>query len=255
MSDGAIEGREAARAALSRGEAAVLWARTISDTETPVSAAIKLIEAGRGDWMLESVEGGETRGRYSLIGLDPDLMFRVRGDCAEINRAWRWDRAAFAACDVDPLRALRALVAESAFDVPGDLPRALATLVGFCGFETVGLAENLPRAAAPGIGLPDMLFVRPRVILVFDRLADVLTIVAPVWRSGDDAETALDEASERIETTLSRLARPAPIAAAAPSVWTEPNPAPAAVVAAASVWPPSTVLAIARALSRAPLAP
>ena len=70
----AVEGRAAALEALAQGRGAVVWQRLIADVETPVSAALKLIEPGRGDWVLESVESGETRGRYSLIGLDPDLL-------------------------------------------------------------------------------------------------------------------------------------------------------------------------------------
>ena len=91
-----LEGRAAALEALAQGRGAVVWQRLIADIETPGSAALKLIEPGRGDWVLESVESGETRGRYSLIGLDPDLMFEVTGDAARINREGRRDRDAFA---------------------------------------------------------------------------------------------------------------------------------------------------------------
>ena len=58
---------------LADGQPQLIWRRQIADTETPVAAALKLIEPGRGDFLLESVEGGATRGRYSLIGLAPDL--------------------------------------------------------------------------------------------------------------------------------------------------------------------------------------
>ncbi len=83
---------------------------------------MKLIEPGRGDFILESVEGGATRGRYSLIGLAPDLVFRAHGTHAEINRHWRTDREAFAPLGGDPLAALRALVAECRADVAPELP-------------------------------------------------------------------------------------------------------------------------------------
>lgn len=76
----------AAHAALATGRPALLWQRQVADTETPVAAALKLIEPGRGDFLLESVEGGETRGRHSLIGLAPDLVFRAQGNKAAINR-------------------------------------------------------------------------------------------------------------------------------------------------------------------------
>jgi anthranilate synthase component 1 len=202
-----LEGRAAALEALAQGRGAVVWQRLIADVETPVSAALKLIEPGRGDWVLESVESGETRGRYSLIGLDPDLMFEVTGDAARINRDWRHNRDAFAPLAAPALQALRDLVAECRFDVPDGLPKALATLVGFFAYETIGLVERIPRAAGVGLGLPDMIFVRPTTILVFDRLADELFLIAPIWPDPDGAiDRMLGDAHERLDTIAARLA-------------------------------------------------
>ena len=204
-----------ARAALARGESALVWRRQIADTDTPISAALKLFEADRGDFLLESVEGGAVRGRHSLIGLAPDLLFRADGDKAQINRQWATDRTAFEPIEADALTALRALVAECRAELDPALPAALACLVGYFGYETVGLVEKLPRPAPNPIALPDMLFVRPTVILIFDRLADALYLVAPVWKgSFTDAEgaadRAIDAALERIDATAARLAAPLP---------------------------------------------
>ena len=193
--------------ALAAGRPALVWRRQVADTETPVAAALKLIEPGRGDFLLESVEGGATRGRHSLIGLAPDLVFRAHGDRAEINRHWATDREAFAPAGAPTLAALRALVAECRADVPAELPRALACLVGYFGYETIGLVERLEQPAADPLGLPDMLFVRPTVICVFDRLADTLHLVAPVWPdAARDAATLVAQAEERLDAVASRLA-------------------------------------------------
>jgi len=202
-----IEGREAARQALTAGRPALLWRRQIADTETPVAAALKLIEPGRGDFLLESVEGGSVRGRHSLIGLAPDLVFRATGDAAEINANWLTDRNSFAACDAPALPALRALVESCRMDVPAELPRALACLVGYFGYETVGLVERLPRARVDALGVPDMIFVRPTIVLVFDRLSDALFLVAPVWpQAGRAPDAEIERAADRIEATAARLA-------------------------------------------------
>jgi anthranilate synthase component 1 len=214
----------AARTALSQGNSALIWARLIADTETPVSAALKLIEPERGDFILESVEGGATRGRYSLIGIAPDLVFRATGREVEINRNWRTDRDAFEPVDADPLAALRALVADCRADVDPALPAALACLVGYFAYETIGLVEKLPRPADNGLGTPDMLFVRPTVVLVFDRLADALYIVAPAWadrlgESGGAIDALIEAACGRIDDTAAQLARPLSLAAtAAPEI-------------------------------------
>ncbi|PXA99156.1 anthranilate synthase component I [Nostoc sp. 3335mG] len=195
-----IQGVAAAQDALAAGRPALVWTTRVADTETPVAAALKLIQPGRGDFLLESVEGGSVRGRYSLLGLAPDLVFRAQGHAAAINRHWLTDRDAFAPCTEPTLDALRTLVGQCRMDVPAALPSALACLVGYFGYETVGLVEQLPQAAEDALGLPDMMFVRPTVLLVFDRLSDTLFVVAPVW-PGASVEMAV----ERIEATAATL--------------------------------------------------
>ena len=199
------------REALGAGKPALVWRRQIADTDTPISAALKLIEPDRGDFLLESVEGGAVRGRYSLIGLAPDLVFRAQGEKAEINRQWATDRDAFVPEEGGALDVLRRLVAECRCEVDEALPSALACLVGYFGYETVGLVEKLPRPPENTLQLPDMLFVRPTVILVFDRLADALYLVAPIWPEVlGDAEKAIAGAFDRIDATAARLAGPLP---------------------------------------------
>ena len=203
MTDTVAARDAAAGQLLAAGKPALVWRDMVADTETPVSAALKLIESGRGDFLLESVEGGAVRGRYSLIGLAPDLVFRAQGQQAEVNKRWLTDRGTFEPLDGSTLEALRALVGSCRIDVPEGLPSALACLVGYFGYETVGLVEDLPRPPANPLNLPDMMFVRPTVVLVFDRLADRLFIVSPVWPGGE-----LADAVDRIEITMAKISRP-----------------------------------------------
>jgi anthranilate synthase component 1 len=211
MRDTDRQARDRARAKLAAGKSAFVWRRQIADTDTPISAALKLMEQDRGDFLLESVEGGAVRGRYSLIGLAPDLVFRAVGNKAEMNRHWATDRDAFTPLPNGALAELRALVAECRAELDPELPPALSCLVGHAGYETVGLVEKLPRPAENPIGVPDMLFVRPTVILVFDRLADILYLVAPVWAGAAldpvaDPDRAIAAALDRIDATAARLA-------------------------------------------------
>jgi len=210
MAGSRLINREPALAALSAGKPALVWQRIIADTETPVGAAAKLIVPDRGDFLLESVEGGEVRGRYSLLGLDPDLVFRASGHACEINRRWQAAPAEFQPLSGDALVELRALVESCHMDVPEELPSALACLVGYFGYESIGLVEKLPRAPASALELPDMLFVRPTLVLVFDRLSDELFCIAPVWASEQSPGQALDAAQERIEQALRQLTGPVP---------------------------------------------
>ncbi|MEL7188528.1 MAG: anthranilate synthase component I [Pseudomonadota bacterium] len=215
MDNAAPDNAGPAKTALEKGKPALVWRRIIADCDTPVSAALRLIEPGRGDFLLESVEGGEVRGRYSLIGLNPDLVFRARGERAEINREWLTNRDAFVPCPADEgqnaLDELRSLANDCLIDVPDALPKALACLVGYFGYETIGLVETLPRAQPSELDLPDMLFVRPTVLLVFDGLSDELFCVAPIWANADcisDPARAIARAGERIDATLAALSQP-----------------------------------------------
>ncbi len=202
--------RASACAALAEGRPQLLWTRIVADTETPVSAMLKLGREGSGAFLLESVEGGSVRARYSLLGLDPDLVWRARGNTSEINRNWRQDQTAFTSVPGDTLTTLRALVAEARADVPAELPAALACLVGYMGYETVRLVEpSVPDAGPSALGLPDMVFVRPTLLLVFDRLKDELFIVAPIFAATDPG-AAWDAAAERLAETERRLAHSLP---------------------------------------------
>ena len=212
-------------ARLTAGRAAFVRRARVADTETAVSAALKLIEPGRGDFLLESVEGGAVRGRYSLIGLAPDLVFRVRGEQAQINRDWATKRDAFRDLDAPPLDAFATLLAEIRADVPADLPPALPCLVGYFAFEALTLIEAIPRAKGPGLDLPDLLFVRPTVLLVFDRLADRLHLVAPLWTDGEgEPEARIAGAHAALDQVEARLDGPLPPPATALTDPTEPRP-------------------------------
>jgi len=218
----APENAAAALAALAERKPALVWRKVIADTETPVGAGLKLFQPERGDFLLESVEGGEVRGRYSLLGIDPDLVFRASGHEAAINTRWQQDRAAFAPLPGDALAELRALVESCRIAVPAALPRVLACLVGYFGYETIGLVEKLPRAPQSPLEVPDMLFVRPSLVLIFDRLGDELFVVAPLWPSDTAPTRAIEAAGERIDNALRTLAGPAP---AAPCPADLPEPA------------------------------
>ncbi len=201
---------QAAREVLAEGRNTLVWRRVVADTETPIGAALKLIEPGRGDFLLESVEGGEIRGRYSLLGLDPDLMFRATGATAEINRDWRYDRTAFAPLTGDAMMELRTLANTCRIAMPDGLPPALSCLVGYFGYETIGLVETLPRAPQSDLALPDMLFARPALVLVFDRLTDALYVIAPLWSGEGEPDAMIERAGERIDEALRKLGEKIP---------------------------------------------
>jgi anthranilate synthase component 1 len=192
------------------GRASVLTTTLVADLETPVSAYLKLAATRSGDMLLlESVEGGAQRGRYSMIGLDPDLVFRSNGARAEINRRPAQDREAFVALDKPPLEALRDLLAESRIDLPAGLPPMSAGVFGYLGYDMVRQMERLPPAKPDPIGVPETLMIRPTVMVVFDSVRDEMVIVAAIRPAqGVTARAAREAAEARIEAVVAALEGP-----------------------------------------------
>jgi anthranilate synthase component I len=191
------------------GEPQVVWTTLVADLETPVSAFLKIAGSRPMSFLLESVEGGAVRGRYSIIGLEPDLIFRVNGKTAEINRTVATDPAAFVPANDEPLAALRDLIAESRIVLPVALPPMAAGVFGYLGYDMVRLIEDLPPPPRDPIGIPDAILVRPTVVIVFDAVKDTITVVTPVRaHAGVTAKAALTRATERLSTVLDALDKP-----------------------------------------------
>ncbi len=205
-----IEPLEAAFAErYARGEAQVVWTTLVADLETPVSAYLKLGGGKPMSLLLESVEGGEARGRYSIIGLEPDLIWRAHGGKAEINRSARTKPNAFAPLNEPPLAALHALIKESRIALPDSLPPMAAGVFGYLGYDMVRLMEDLAPPNPDPIGIADALLVRPTLIVVFDAVKDAITVVTPVRpEQSVDARSALNRAVERLSAVVDALDKP-----------------------------------------------
>jgi anthranilate synthase component 1 len=204
--------------AYDEGITQVVWTRLVADLETPVSAYMKLVPDRGPSFLLESIEGGESRGRYSIIGLAPDIIWRAEGEKAWINRSPQSAPDAFEACAAPTLKALRDLLAESTIDLPDDLPPMAAGVFGYMGFDTVRLVEHLPDDRERAIDVPDALMIRPTLIVIFDTVKDELTIVTPVrGQAGITAADAYENARARLAGTVRALERPSTLAPAAAS--------------------------------------
>lgn len=207
-------------ATYARGEPQVVWTSLAADLETPVSAMLKLADGQPNSFLLESVQGGAIRGRYSFIGLKPDLVWRCFGNRAEINRRARTDPAAFEPCPIatasGTLASLRALVAESRIVLPPGLPPMAAGLVGYMGYDMVRLVEKLPDRNPDLLGLPEGMLMRPTVVAVFDSIEDTVTIITPVWPDpGIGSRAAYEIACQRLADVVGDFARSLPYRRAA----------------------------------------
>ncbi len=194
-----------------QGQNQVVYARLAADLDTPVSLMLKLTGAARDAFMLESVTGGEIRGRYSIIGMKPDLIWQCHDRQSRINRQARLDPEAFEDQQGEPLDNLRALIAECRMDLPDDLPAASAGLFGYLGYDMIRLVEHLPDVNPDPLGLPDAAMLRPSVVAVLDGVKGEVIVVAPAWaNAGLSARAAYAQAAERVMDAVRDLERALP---------------------------------------------
>jgi anthranilate synthase component 1 len=216
---------ESFRVGFEAGRNQVVWTRLAADLDTPVSLMLKLAGAAKHSFVLESVTGGEVRGRYSIAGLNPDLVWECRGSRSRLNRAARYDEDAFEDLPGPPIGALRALLAECRIDLPEGLPAASAGLFGYLGYDMVRLVEALPDSRPDPLALPDAVLLRPSVVAVLDGVKGDVILVAPAWTgSGLPAKAAYAQAAERVMDAQRALERGLPQATRALGEPRPPSP-------------------------------
>jgi len=202
--------------AYAKNQPQVVWTTLVADLDTPVSAYLKLVGDGTHAFLMESVEGGAQRGRYSFVGCRPDVVWRATGNAAEINRDALNDLNAFRPCPVaeknGTLKSLRALLAESRIDMSPDLPPMAAGLIGYMGYDTVRLSENIPETNPDVLNVPDGLFLRPTVTAIFDNAKDLMYVVTPVYPDAKvSAAQAFESAQDRLAQVVGDFAKALPL--------------------------------------------
>jgi anthranilate synthase component 1 len=192
------------------GRPQFVWRRLIDDLETPVSAYLKIAHGRPYAFLFESVEGGAWRGRYSIIAMNPELVWRCRGETAEIARDEGAGLDAFAPEPLPTLQSLKALVAQSRMVIPEGLPPMAGGVFGVLGYDMVRLVERLPGANPDPLDLPDAILIRPAIVAVFDSIAQEIVLVTTVRPGPGSAAEALAAAHARLDAVAADLARPLP---------------------------------------------
>jgi anthranilate synthase component 1 len=202
---------EAFAAAYAQGTPQVVWRRIVDDLETPVSAFLKIGRAKPYAFLFESVEGGAWRGRYSVVALRPDLVWRAFGDIAEIAVGEHAIASSAFTRETKPtLDSWRALIEASRIPLPPELPPMAAGVFGVIGYDMIRLAEPVGAAKTDALNLPDAVLMRPSVVAVFDAIGQEIVLTTPVRPSHLTAEAAYAEALARLDQTQGELAAPLP---------------------------------------------
>ncbi|MDO8901581.1 MAG: anthranilate synthase component I [Phenylobacterium sp.] len=192
------------------GAAQVVWTRLIDDLETPVSAYLKIAQGQPYAFLFESVEGGAWRGRYSVITLKPDLVWRCRGETAELAEGHDIAAGRFTTQTAKTLDSLRDLVASARLDIPPGLPPMVAGVFGALGYDMVRLVERLPDVNPDPLGLPDGIMTRPSIVAIFDSIGQEIILATTVRPGPETAQAAYDAAKGRLAAVMEDLRRPAP---------------------------------------------
>lgn len=181
------------------GKTQLVWTWIPGDMETPVSAYLKLCGGGANSFLLESVEGGATLGRYSVIGFAPDMV-------------WKHNLKK----DRNGEKSLRAAIRASKIDsVPEGLPpMAVSGLFGYVGYGMIRLIENIPDANPDDLNIPDSALIRPTILAIFDNVKNMICLVTPVYAharsSKKKADAVYREAQSRLRACMEKLKKPIP---------------------------------------------
>lgn len=192
------------------GTAQVVYTELVADLDTPVSAMVKLSLGEANSFLLESVEKMDTRGRYSIVGLRPDIIWRCHGGCAEIRRTA--DGNGFQPCKNGALDSLRELLEESRINLPAEMPPMSAGIFGYMAYDMVREVEKIGPAKQNVLDVPDGVFLRPTIVTIFDLVKDTLLIVTPVRPLKNmDAKTAYAKARTRLNEVVTAFRKPLPL--------------------------------------------
>ena len=192
--------REDFTACYESGQSQLLWLSLAADLQTPVSVYLRLTGGEPMSYLLESVEGGAKRGRYSYVACRPDLIWRYQNGEVSVNSDALEDLQAFTKTDSsDPLASLKSILQATQLTIPEPLPPMACALGGYLSYDCIRLAEDIPDNNDDVLGLPDGIFMRPSLIAVFDNVTDTLNLVTPVFYDGGIS------ASEAYNVGLERL--------------------------------------------------
>ncbi len=184
----------------------IAYTQLVADLETPVSAMMKLAADKPYSCLLESVEGGNVRGRFSVIAMEPDLIWT----CDE-KSAWKTTPCGASIGEVssNPISSLRQLIDDSRLDMPEEMPPMAAGLFGYFGYEMIHHIDTIPINNPQEINVDMTKLMRPSIVVIFDRLKDVMLICTPVRKdTSRPPEEIWDEAEQRLKKTIAALNKP-----------------------------------------------
>ncbi len=182
----------------------ILSQQIIADTETPVSTLLKISKNEKYSFLLESVEGGDQRGRYSLIGCKPDIIWKVKSGKISITTNCKYIKDNVSA-DLNPIQSLRNILQLS--KIQRDFNKTpYPVLVGYLGYPMIQYMEKINLSNPDTLNIPEAVMIRPKIVAVFDNIKDTIDVMTAIYPEKNiKAETALKEAEKLIEESVEKL--------------------------------------------------
>lgn len=181
----------------------IVYTTLSSDIYTAVSVSLKFKDE---DYccLFESVEGGSNRSRYSFLVLSPDLIFKCQNKKSYISKSPNLDE--FIKNDKDVISSLRKLIKDNQIDIPSPLPSMAMGLFGFAGYDIIQYVEpTVELNNADNINIPESIFIRPQIVIIFDSVTDNMHIVTATRQLEGNANDAYNDAVARLQNIVDKI--------------------------------------------------
>ena len=177
----------------------------IADLETPISALLKLSPRQEYSFLLESVEAGKQKGRYSLLGIDPDIIWECKNNKVFITKIENNNKIEKNIINLNPFESLRNLLNQSLIKRDLSLPPC-PVLVGYFNYSMIRYMESIELKNLDTINIPDSMLIRPKLVAIFDNISDKITLMSPVYYNNNiSAKTAYNNAYSIINSAVNKL--------------------------------------------------
>ena len=183
----------------------VLFTSFAADVHTPISSLLKL-QKEKYLFLFESVERGSQKGRYSVIGLKPDLIWECKDGISKIKKTN--EKIVRKKIYSDPLDSLRKIIEENKLKIPHKLPSIACGLFGYLGYEMIKYFENVEMIKQDKLNLPESIFIRPSLTLVFDNVNDKLYISKIISPNQKNALETFKIAKLEVTNLIQRITKP-----------------------------------------------
>ena len=189
-----------------KGKPQLIYTTLSADLYTPVSTILKF-EKEKYSYLFESVENGNNRSRYSVIGIKPDLIWQCKKNKCFIQKNFP-KKIKIEENNITPIDSLKKLFLENKFDIPKHLPPMSAGLFGYMGYDMIKYFEKIDLQNFDQLKLPDSIFIRPSLMLIFDNVSDKLFIIKTVWPGTQNSKKLFQDSCNDILAILKIIEKP-----------------------------------------------